>query len=534
MEEIMLTLQNVSYLHPDKSPLFQNLNFSIEASEKVALIGNNGTGKSTLLKMMAGFLMPSVGVITKDSPPYYVPQHFGQFNELSVAQALYVNDKIAALHEILEGKITDANLEVLNEDWTIEERCLEALKFWNLSNISLMQTMASLSGGEKTKVFLAGIRIHDPEIILLDEPTNYLDRLSREHFYRYVENSKKTLVVVSHDRTLLSLLPFVYELEKGGLKAFGGNYDFYKEQKYNEAMALDENLQNQKNSFRKAKKKERETLERKQKQDARGKKNFEAMGGPKIAKKKMKDNAEKSSTRLTDAHSDKLTSIAEEIAQIRQKISPLAKMKMDFESSSLHTGKILVRAQGIQFGYGGKKLWQEPMSFEIRSGERLQIQGANGSGKTTLIKIMLGEIPPIMGTIDVAYVKTVYIDQNYSLILNDFTVYEMAQKYNSHFLSEGEIKIRLSRFLFHSEFWDKLCGTLSGGEKMRLTLCCLAIGNQAPDLFILDEPTNNLDIQNVEILTQAVNEYRGTVIVVSHDSTFLTDIGVDHFIKVGN
>jgi ATPase subunit of ABC transporter with duplicated ATPase domains len=534
MEEIMLTLQNVSYLHPDKSPLFQNLNLSIGPLEKVALIGNNGTGKSTLLKIIAGLLVPSAGVVTKNSAPYYVPQHFGQFNDSSVAQALHVNDKITALHEILEGNITDSNLAILNEDWTIEDRCVEAFEFWNLSNITLTQTLASLSGGEKTKVFLAGIRIHDPEIILLDEPTNHLDTSSREHFYRYVENSKKTLVVVSHDRTLLSLLPFVYELEKGGIKAFGGNYDFYKEQKFNEAMALGEDLQNQRSSFRKAKKKERETLERKQKQEVRGKKNFEKGGGPKIAKKKMKDNAEKSSTRLTDAHSDKLASMADEIAQTRQKLSPLAKMKMDFESSALHTGKILVRAQGIQFGYGGKMLWREPMSFEIRSGERIHIQGANGSGKTTLIKIMLGEIQPIMGTMDFAYVKMVYIDQDYSLILNDLTVYEMAQKYNSHFLPEGEIKIRLSRFLFRSEFWDKLCGTLSGGEKMRLMLCCLAIGNQAPDLFILDEPTNNLDIQNVEILTQAMNEYRGTVIVVSHDSTFLADIGVDHSIKVGH
>ncbi len=526
----MLTLQNVSYLHSDKTPLFQNLNFSIAASDKVAVIGNNGTGKSILLKMMACLCAPSDGGVIRDSVPYYVPQHFGQFDDYTIAQALNVYEPLMALHEILEGKVTQQNLEVLNDDWTVEERSLEALSFWGIPILSLSQKMATLSGGEKTKVFLAGIRIHDPDIILLDEPTNHLDTLSREQIYHYVENSKKTLVVVSHDRTLLRLLPFVYELEKGGIKAFGGNYDFYKEQKYNEKMALNEDLQNQKSSLRKAKKKELETLERKQKQDVRGKKNFEKMGGPRIARKKMKDNAEKSSARLTDAHSDKLTSIAEEIAQTRQKLSPLAKMKMDFENSTLHTGKILVRAQGINFGYGDKMLWKEPMNFEIRSGERIHIQGINGSGKTTLIRIILGEKQPDTGIIDCTYVKTVYIDQDYSLVLNDYTVYEMAQKYNTHFLSEGEIKIRLSRFLFHLEFWDKFCCTLSGGEKMRLLLCCLAINNQAPDLFILDEPTNNLDIENITILTQAINEYRGTLLVISHDKNFLDDIGVNRMI----
>jgi ATPase subunit of ABC transporter with duplicated ATPase domains len=126
----------------------------------------------------------------------------------------------------------------------------------------------------------------------------------------------------------------------------------------------------------------------------------------------------------------------------------------------------------------------------------------------------------------------VYIDQDYSLIANGLKVYEQAQRFNSSALQEHEIKIRLTRFLFTKDYWDKPCGDLSGGEKMRLMLCCLTISNQAPDIIVLDEPTNNLDIQNIEILTAAINEYEGTLIVVSHDEYFLEEINIERVIEM--
>src|SRR5690606_24516994 len=129
---------------------------------------------------------------------------------------------------------------------------------------------------------------------------------------------------------------------------------------------------------------------------------------------------------------------------------------------------------------------------------------------------------------------SVYIDQGYSLIDNRLKVYQQAQQFNTTALQEHEIKIRLNRFLFTKEDWDKSCSALSGGEKMRLMLCCLTIGNQSPDLIILDEPTNNLDIQNIEILTAAINEYQGTLIVVSHDETFLEQVNIKQTIQLGS
>jgi ATPase subunit of ABC transporter with duplicated ATPase domains len=191
-----------------------------------------------------------------------------------------------------------------------------------------------------------------------------------------------------------------------------------------------------------------------------------------------------------------------------------------------------VRASDINFGYGAELLWEHPLNLQICSSDRIVIKGANGSGKTTLIKMILGELMPTTGAIEIATSTAIYADQDYSLINDVLTVYEQAQLFNSSFLQEHEIKIRLTRFLFTKESWDKPCAALSGGERMRLVLCCLTIRGKAPDIMILDEPTNNLDIQNTEILTNAINEYKGTLVVVSHDQRFLKEINAEETINL--
>ena len=274
----MLTLQNISYTHPNKNLLFSDINLTVNNHEKTALIGNNGIGKSTFLKIIAGELQPTNGQISVETEPYYVPQIFGQFNHLTIAQALQIEDKLNALKEILNGNTSEENFNLLNDDWTIEDRCNEALNHWQLNDLNLSQKMEALSGGQKTKVFLAGIFIHQPELILLDEPSNHLDIASRRLLYDFVQNTKSTLIIVSHDRKLLNLLNSVCELSKHGIKVYGGNYDFYKEQKQIENNALSQDIQSKEKALRKAKEKERETLERQQKLDSRGKGKQEKSG----------------------------------------------------------------------------------------------------------------------------------------------------------------------------------------------------------------------------------------------------------------
>ena len=526
----MLIAQDIAYTHPNKDLLFSDLNLVINKQDKVALLGNNGVGKSTLLKILAGQLAVSNGYTKASSKPYYVPQIFGQFNDYTIAQALQIEEKLKSLKEILEGNVGEKNLTTLDDDWTVEERCKEALSFWKLNELDLNQKLSTLSGGQKTTVFLAGMIIHQPDIVLMDEPSNHLDTSNRNILYDYVVSTSKTLVVVSHDRTLSNLLDKVYELSKHGITVYGGNYDFYVNQKMLESEAMNQEVRSKEKALRKAKETERESLERQQKLDARGKRKQEKEGLPTVSMNTFRNNAEKSTARIKGVHEDKVAAISKNLNQLRKELPAVDKMKMNLDNSSLHEGKILVTAKDLNFGYRNQLLWKQPLSFQLISGDRIVLGGLNGSGKTTLIKMILGELEPLTGTIERAEIKAIYIDQDYSLIKNDLTVYEQTAQFNSGVWQEHEIKIRLNRFLFTKAYWDKPCSTLSGGEKMRLMLCCLAIGNESPDLIVLDEPTNNLDIQNIEILTSALGEYRGTLIVVSHDAYFLQEINAERSI----
>ena len=528
----MLTLQNISYTHQNKDLLFSDINLTVNNHEKTALIGNNGVGKSTLLKIIAGELQPTYGQIIVETEPYYVPQIFGQFNHLNIAQALLIEDKLNALKEILNGNTSEENFNLLNDDWTIEDRCKEALNYWQLDDLDLSQKMETLSGGQKTKVFLAGISIHQSELVLLDEPSNHLDVSGRRLLYDFIQATKGALIVVSHDRKLLNLLDTVCELSKQGINVYGGNYDFYKEQKQIENNALNQYIQSKEKALRKAKEKERETIERQQKLDTRAQKGLGKAGLPKIVSNTLRNNAERSTAKIASVHSEKIGSISQDLQELRSALPDIDKMKFGFGNSALHKGKILFTAKDINFAYNTQPLWKDNLNFQITSGERIALKGQNGSGKTTLIKLILGDIEPQTGTIYRADNKAVYIDQDYSLLDNKLKVYEHAQQFNGSSLQEHEIKIRLNRFLFTKDDWDKSCSALSGGERMRLLLCCLTINSKSPDIIIFDEPTNNLDIQNVEILTAAINEYQETLIVVSHDETFLEKINIERTIEL--
>lgn len=558
-----ISIQQISYIHPDKEVLFSDLNFAISKGQKLGLVGNNGCGKSTLLQIIAGQLSPSSGVIVRPDELYYIPQHFGQYDSLTIAQALRIERKQQALHAILSGDASNENFVVLDDDWNIEERSIAALDLWGLGQFTLSYPMNLLSGGEKTRVFLAGMDIHHPPVILMDEPTNHLDSSGRQRLYDWVEKCRSTLLVVSHDRTLLNLLPEICELEKHQINYYGGNYEFYKEQKTLMQEALQQRIEEKEKALRIAHKVARETAERRDKQNVRGEKNHIKKGVPRIVLNALQGKSEKSTSKLNSTHQEKAEKLTDERNQLRSSLSPTATLKTDFNSSSLHTGKILVTAKEVNFGYHPnsinshiqmnneanladtgnhpspdsndiqdnsdfkQQLWQTPISFQLKSGDRLRIEGANGSGKTTLLKLITGQLRPQEGNLTRMEFTYVYLNQEYSIIDNRNSILEQAYAFNNRNLPEHEIKTILNRYLFPASEWDKSCRKLSGGEKMRLAFCCLMISNNTPDIFILDEPTNNLDIQSIEIITATIKNYTGTVIVISHDDYFIQEIGIE-------
>ena len=221
----------------------------------------------------------------------------------------------------------------------------------------------------------------------------------------------------------------------------------------------------------------------------------------------LKDKAEKSTTKLNNIHAEKSEQLTNEMNRLRNTLTGTAALKTDFNASSLHTGKILITAKDINFSYNNNDaLWKESLSFQLKSGDRLCIKGVNGSGKTTLLKLITGEIVPTQGSLSRIDFKYVYLNQEYSIIKNDKSVLEQAETFNSRNLPEHEIKTILNRYLFPATVWDKSCRKLSGGE-----------------------PTNNLDIQSIEIITATIKNYTGTVVVVSHDKYFVNEIGIENF-----
>lgn len=527
-----IIIKHLSYIHPNRELLFQNINFSLLPGQKASLIGNNGSGKSTLFKILSRQLSPASGEIIYSDVPYYIPQHVGQYNHQTIAEALNVDKKIEALHNILEGDTSEINFSILNDEWDIEEKTQSALEFWEMGSFPLNQPLASLSGGEKTKVFLSGILLYSPRIILMDEPTNHLDIANREKFYQFIQATNASLLVISHDRMLLNLLSPTYELHKESISIYGGNYDFYKKEKERKLEALQNQLSEKEKELKKVKKIARDTLERQQKHDVRGEKQNQKKGIPRIMMGNLKSQAEKSSSKLKDIHSDKIGGVMQDVNEIRKNIPLLNNLKLNIESTLLHEGKILVDVKGINFRYTDNLLWDNNLDFQIRSSDRWLIQGNNGSGKTTLIKLVTGQLSPASGSILKNDFSYLYIDQDYSIINNNLSVYEQALLYNSGNLKEHEIKTTLNRFLFPKDTWDKRNVNLSGGEKMRLLLCCLQIDNNTPDMIILDEPTNNLDIQSLEVLTTAIQSYKGTIILISHDESFVKEININKKLRL--
>lgn len=534
-------IKDLSYIHADKEILFSHLHLSINSGDKIALTGNNGCGKSTLMRILAGDLSPSSGTVLRPEHLYYVPQHFGQYDRQTVAQALGINRKLSALHAILSGDAAEKHFNTLDDDWNVEEHALASLDNWGLDGIPLSRPMERLSGGEKTRIFLAGMELHNPTAILLDEPTNHLDADGRKRLYNLIRRTSATVLVISHDRTLLNQLPAICELSSQGLTYYSGNYDFYKEQKALQQKALTQQLEEKQKALRLARKVAREVEERKAKQNVRGEKNSIKKGIPRIMMGALKNNAENSSSRLSSIHTEKTEKLQAEMSGIKSSLPQADKLKTDFNASHLHVGKVLVKAKDVNFHYPSlaaspiettrpeavKELWSSSLTFQLRSGDRLSLKGKNGSGKTTLLKLIMGELHPTGGVMERADFTSVYLDQEYSLVRNERSVLQQAEAFNHRHLPEHEVKTILNRYLFPRDVWNKPCGKLSGGEKMRLSFCCLMIADNTPDMFILDEPTNNLDIESIEIITATIRDYAGTVIAISHDREFLKDTGIE-------
>ena len=528
-----LAIKNLSYIYADGMMLYNQLSLTVNDRDKIAIVGNNGTGKSTLLKQIVGQLEASKGSVILDDDYFYLPQDFSPYKDQRLDQVLGLYEKRLALNRILAGDASAENFEILNDDWDLEERIHVVLSKWGIAYLVLERMFDTLSGGEQMKLLLAGIEISQAKFVVLDEPTNHLDFSTRALFYQWVERTKCTLLLTSHDRELLNLMSGIYELNSLGIKFYNGNYDNYEEIKRADLEALSGKLKGLQQEKKTEIKKQQLVAERRHKIESRGYAQSVDKGITKLGIDYRQNRAENVSSRIKEVFQSRVEDIGTKIESVKSQVAREQVLKMHLDSPSTIKGKELVRVEGLNFSYNRSDLiWANPLSFVIRQGDRVLIRGGNGSGKSTLLSLLLGRLSANIGSICNQSTSVFYLNQQYDSIENELTVLELADKHNDTALQEDEIRCLLSRSQFDESYWNHPCSTLSGGEKMKLAFCCLQIAAICPDLIILDEPTNNIDLKSIQILTETIAEYKGTLIVVSHDARFIKEISMNQYIDL--
>lgn len=504
---MILSCQNISKAFVENQVL-KNVSFHIEDHEKAAIVGINGAGKTTLLRIIVGEMTPDDGqvVLAKDKTLGYLAQnstvdtsHTIYEELLSVkADLLRLEEKIRECENNMKHADGDA-LEDLMKQYTSLTHAFETgggylyrselvgvLKGLGFTEDEFSKPVATLSGGQKTRVALGRLLLQNPDLIILDEPTNHLDMNSIAWLETYLLNYKGAVLIVSHDRYFLDRIAGkVIEIDQSKATTFMGNYSDYAVKKEQLRVAAWNAYMNQQREI----KHQEEVIE------------------------KLKSfNREKSIKRAESREKmlDKIE-VIEKPSEVR------TDMKLTLTPRIL-SGNDVLTVEHLSKSFDSHKLFTD-VNFEIKRGEHVAIIGDNGSGKTTLLKILNGLIPADQGTFRLgSNVEIGYYDQEHHVLHSEKTLFEEISD-DYPYLNNTQIRNVLAAFLFTGEDVFKRISDLSGGERGRVSLAKLVLSNA--NFLILDEPTNHLDIMSKEILEDALNGYEGTILYVSHDRYFI-------------
>jgi len=517
---------------PDGGSVFESLTFAFDMV-RTGLVGPNGIGKTTLLDVLAGRRAPSAGRVTRAGRVAYLPQAVALDPAATVAAALGVAGELAAHARIERGEGTAADVERLDGRWDLPERAARALERLGVGAVAPARPLGSLSDGEVTRVRLAGLLLGEPEFLLLDEPTNHLDRGARAVVHELVATWRKGLIVVSHDRRLLGRVDRIVEMGPLGLKEYGGGFELYRERRRVEREAAEQAVAGAEQRLAQAKAAAQRTRERQERRQATAGRKTLKRSLPPIVAREWGRRAENTAARLKGRHEDKIEQLQADAEAARRNLPAEHTITIDLEHSRVPARKRIVELLGVNYRYPNapRALWPAALSVELVGPERVSLAGPNGSGKSTLIDLIAGRKTPSAGEVRVGAARVALLDQKVSVLDPGATVLENVRRVAPG-RPEHALRILLGRFLFVHDAALKPAGVLSGGERLRAGLACLLGAEQAPELLIADEPTNNLDLASLEALTGALRAFRGALLVVSHDATFLDDIGIEREITL--
>jgi ATPase subunit of ABC transporter with duplicated ATPase domains len=515
-----LTLTGVGLTWPDGTVVLSGITGSFGAG-RTGLVGVNGSGKSTLLRLIAGQLSPTAGRITTAGDVDYLPQTLTLDVDATVADLLGITPKLDALRAIESGDVSAERFEVLDDAWDIETDAAEALRSIGLGDTALDRRVAELSGGEAMLVAIAGLRLRRSPITLLDEPTNNLDRGARARLADLVRNWPGTLVVVSHDISLLELMDDTAELHAGRLSVFGGPYSQWKAALDTEQDAA---VQAARTAAQAVRTEKRQRIEAELKLASRAqtaKKNRENKRAAPIVMNGWASSAQVAAGKLRTEAVSKVQTAQAVLDSADARVRDDAHIIVDLPDPDVSNVRRIAELVGTN------------RSYIVQGPERIAIVGPNGVGKTTLLENVLTGTPVEPGRAFGSLLtdRVGYLPQRLDGLDDDASVLDNVRAVAAE-VPVGIIRNRLARFLLRGATVERPVRTLSGGERFRVALARLLLADPPPQLLVLDEPTNNLDLASVEQLVDALRAYRGALLVVSHDDVFLERLGLTRTLEL--
>lgn len=523
-----ITLDSLSFSTPDGRRLLYNLTLAFGA-ERTGLVGRNGVGKTTLLRLIAGELSPSAGSLSVSGALGMLRQSPAPSPDATVADILGVAEGLARLERIARGEGDDDDLA--EADWLLEARIDSALVEVGLAGLDLKRAASTLSGGQVTRAGLAGVLASDPDVMILDEPTNNLDAAARALIGSVLERWKKGAIVVSHDRDLLRGMDRIVELTSLGARVYGGGYDLYEARHAEEAAAAEQDVANAERDLARVEREAQAARERQARRDAAGRRFAARRSEPKILLGAQAERAENSGGRGDLLAGRRRDAAVKGLDAATSRVERLRRLDFELPSSGLASGRTVLAFEAVSFAYpGGDELFRD-VSLKMTGPERIAITGPNGVGKSSLLALADGRLTPVRGRV-VRGVRAAFLDQKTALLGEDETLLEAFRRLNPE-ATDNAAYAALAQFLFRNVAARKPIAALSGGERLRAGLACVLMAQTPPQLLILDEPTNHLDLESIAAIEAAVSGYDGALLVVSHDPDFLDAVGIDREIRLG-
>jgi ATPase subunit of ABC transporter with duplicated ATPase domains len=545
--------------------LFSGLTTSFTAG-RTGLIGANGTGKSTLLRLIAGRLRPASGAVTVAGEVGYLPQDLIRGTGATVASLLGIATARDALRAIEAGSVDQAHYDALGDDWDVEERAREWLGRLGLGRLGLDDPVSRLSGGEAVLTALSALLLRRPSVLLLDEPTNNLDLDARRRLYDAVASWPGVVVMVSHDRALLSLADQVAELAGQALRLRHGSLDDYEATVAAEQAAARRAVSAAGADLRRERRDLVESQVKQARRDRMGRQLAASGSLPRILVGGRKRAAQVSAGKTRDVMLSRIAGARERLAEAEDAVRDDASIRISLPGTAVPAGRTVLTVTGLDRPWapwhaaecggadgpaGGAVPGDEPGADEdagdvarlaelsVRGPERVALTGPNGAGKTTLLRAVAG-VPSADGTEAGAVPAGVavrrngafgYLPQRLDILDENLTVLDNVRA-AAPLASVNAARAGLARFLFRGARADQVAGTLSGGERFRAVLAALLLADPPPRLLLLDEPTNNLDLASVRQLSEALSCHQGALLVVSHDLPFLETLGITRWLRL--